>query len=447
MATEAYEVVGSLREMLQSQERREQSRVQTALSGMQFAQQKKMQDVQLAGQQLQFLQTVNTQMMTSESTKFLTSTGFGALYSEDEDGVTDAIEKLTEKQKIKKGKNVGGYGFSEEDANRITTAIWMSYKGSPGAILSIANELNTAFKTEESSLSSKQQSLLTGFINAGYITPEEYKSRDQKSGELSSISKVVSNTRDIAAEMYEYGRGEYEIQRDIGIFEPTAAAEAGKLDLTKQGDAYANLMKKGAPAEDSPATPMLSQDVKTSEDIKSNYGILPEQARQAAESKLASLDVSLDTLNSEYESLVDERKNIVGSMDENFNDYRLSVKAYDLSVKTGLDKTDLEQLASKAQENKSAFNNARREYLAIEEFQRNPRILHDKIRWGDDWRVSVSNAQMEADPSIDYYNQQGQAPIDLGTINLTGTSTFKMAELATKIRSIQSQRESLDISL
>ena len=49
MATEAYEVVGSLREMLQSQERREQSRVQTALAGMQFAQQKKMQDIQLAG--------------------------------------------------------------------------------------------------------------------------------------------------------------------------------------------------------------------------------------------------------------------------------------------------------------------------------------------------------------------------------------------------------------
>ena len=87
MATEAYEVVGSLREMLQSQERREQSRVQTALSGMQFAQQKKMQDVQLAGQQLQFLQTVNTQMMTSEATNFLTSTGLGAIYSEDDDGI------------------------------------------------------------------------------------------------------------------------------------------------------------------------------------------------------------------------------------------------------------------------------------------------------------------------------------------------------------------------
>ena len=51
MATEAYEVVGALREMLQSQERRESTRVQTALAGMQFAQQKKMQDIQLAGQQ------------------------------------------------------------------------------------------------------------------------------------------------------------------------------------------------------------------------------------------------------------------------------------------------------------------------------------------------------------------------------------------------------------
>ena len=102
---------------------------------------------------------------------------------------------------------------------------------------------------------------------------------------------------------------------------------------------------------------------------------------------------------------------------------------------------------AKAKENKSAYDNARREYLAVQEFQKNPRILSNAIRYGDDWRVSVSGAQMKPDPNIDYFNLEGQVPMDLGTINLTGTSTFKMAELATKIRSIQSQRESLDIGL
>ena len=219
MATEAYEVVGSLREMLQSQERREQSRVQTALAGMQFAQQKKMQDIQLAGQQLQFLQTVNTQMMTSEATQFLTSTGLGAIYSEEEDGVEKAIKTLTEKPKK------GGFGFSESDANRIATAVWMSYKGSPSAILSIADELNTGFKKEKPS--AREIALIKPFVSIGYITPEEFSSGKQESGELNSMSKTVQNTRDIAAEMYEYGRGEYEIQRDIGAFEPSEGLPKG----------------------------------------------------------------------------------------------------------------------------------------------------------------------------------------------------------------------------
>ena len=446
MATEAYEVVGALREMLQSSERREQSRVQTALAGMQFAQQKKMQDIQLAGQQLQFLQTVNTQMQGSEATKFLTSTGFGALYSEEEDGVTEAIDKLTEKPKIKKGKNVGGYGFSEQDANRIATAVWMSYKGSPSAILSIADELNTAYRADSKSLSASQTQLLTGFVNSGYISKGQYES-GEINPELESISKVVSNTRDIAAEMYEYGRGEYEIQRDIGVFEPTQEIADTELDLRKQADVFESGRKEGEPPKDSPATPMLSPDSKTSADITSDYHILPEAARQTAEAKLSVLDSSLNALSSEYESLLDERKNIIGSMDENYKDYRHAIKAHDLSVDVGLTGADLEQLVTQVKENKSAYNNARREYLAVQEFQKNPRILHDKIRWGDDWRVSVSSNVMEPDPNIDYYNQQGEVPVNLGTINLTGTSTFKMAELATKIRSIQNQREALDISL
>ena len=446
MATEAYEVVGSLREMLQSQERREQSRVQTALAGMQFAQQKKMQDIQLAGQQLQFLQTVNTQMMTSESTKFLTSTGFGALYSEDENGVTDAIEKLTAKQKIKKGKNVGGYGFSEEDANRITTAIWMSYKGSPGAILSIANELNTAFRTEESSLSSKQQSLLTGFINAGYITPEEYKSRDQKSGELSSISKVVSNTRDIAAEMYEYGRGEYEIQRDIGIFEPDSAkelVESGQIDINKAADFYEKSKKKPDKTTAQGKYPMLSETAST-EDITSEYDLLPPVVAASARQKLSSLDTTLDTLQSEYDDLQEDRTNIIGSYDENFSDYKQSVKAYDISVNTGmLDKVDLEQLADKVGEFKSAAMNARREQEAVTQYNRNPRRVFDLSRQGKDWRHAVSRTYIE--PNDQDFVDIGGVPFDSGTINLTNTNTYKMTELATKIFSVQKQRESLSL--
>ena len=441
MATEAYEVVGALREMLQSQERRESSRVQTALAGMQFAQQKKMQDIQLAGQQLQFLQTVNTQMMTSESTKFLTSTGFGALYSEEEDGVTDAIEQLTDKPKIKDGQNVGGYGFSEHDANRIATAVWMAYKGSPSAILSIADELNTAYRADAKSLSAGQTQLLTGFVNSGYISKEQYES-GEINPELESISKVVTNTRDIAAEMYEYGRGDYEIQRDIGIFEPTEEIAGAEVDYRKAADAFAAQQEEPDVSTAAGKYPMVEEGA-TTEDITSGYGLLPPVAAAAARQKLASLDAVLGELQSEYDALSTERTSIIGSYDENFSDYKQAVKAYDISVNAGLDRADLDHLAADAREYRSAAMAARREQEAINQYNRNPRRVMELSRQGKDWRHSVSRTYIE--PEDQDMKFVGGVPYEPGTINLTNTTTYKMTELASKIFSVQQQRERLSL--
>jgi len=441
MATEAYEVVGALREMLQSQERRESTRVQTALAGMQFAQQKKMQDIQLAGQQLQFLQTVNTQMMTSESTKFLTSTGFGALYSEEEDGVTEAIEQLTDKPKIKDGQNVGGYGFSEHDANRIATAVWMAYKGSPSAILSIADELNTAYRADSKSLSAGQTQLLSGFVNSGYISKEQYES-GEINPELESISKVVTNTRDIAAEMYEYGRGEYEIQRDIGMFEPTQEIADAEVDYRKAAEVFAAQQEEPDVSTAAGKYPMVEEGA-TTEDITSGYGLLPPVAAAAARQKLSSLDAVLGELQSEYDLLSTDRTNVIGSYDENFSDYKRAVKAYDIAINAGLDRADLDHLAADAREYRSAAMAARREQEAINQYNRNPRRVMELSRQGKDWRHSVSRTYIE--PEEQDMADIGGVPTDLGTINLTNTTTYKMTELASRIFSVQQQRERLSL--
>ena len=294
MATEAYEVVGALREMLHSQERREQTSIQNALAGMQFAQQKKMQDIQLAGQQLQFLQTVNTQAMTTQATEFLSSTGLGAIYSEDEDGVEDAIETLTKKPKK------GGFGFSESDANKIATAVWMSYKGSPSAILTIADELNTSLKKDEKP-SASELSLIKGFVASGYITEEEFLSKKQESGQLDSMSKTVQNIKDISAEMYEYGRGEYEIQRDIGAFEPTEGlpkSAESKQDLSRALDEFEKLSATESKQDSRGIGPMVG-DRKSIEDLTAGYDILDPKISAMAEAKVIELDASLDSLQSQ----------------------------------------------------------------------------------------------------------------------------------------------------
>jgi len=437
MATEAYEVVGSLREMLQSQERREQSRVQTALAGMQFAQQKKMQDIQLAGQQLQFLQTVNTQMMTSEATNFLTSTGLGAIYSEDDDGIEKALKTLTAKPKK------GGFGFSESDANRIATAVWMSYKGSPSAILSIADELNTGFKKEKPS--TKELSLIKGFVNSGYITPEEFESGKQESGELNSMSKTIQNSKDIAAEMYEYGRGEYEIQRDIGAFEPSEglpkSAEA-KQDLSRALDEFEKLSVTESKQESRGIAPMVGER-QSIEDLTAGYDILDPKVAAAARSKLTELDVGLNTLQSQYDELEEERIRVIGGYDKNFSDYKQAVKAYDISINAGMDRADLDVLAADAREYKSAMQSARREQEAVNQYNRNPRRVFDLSRQGKDWRHSVSRAYIEPDEQD--FADIGGVPTDLGTINLTNTNTYKMTELATQIFNVKKQQESFSL--
>ena len=437
MATEAYEVVGSLREMLQSQERREQSRVQTALAGMQFAQQKKMQDIQLAGQQLQFLQTVNTQMMTSEATQFLTSTGLGAIYSEEEDGVEKAIKTLTEEPKK------GGFGFSESDANRIATAVWMSYKGSPSAILSIADELNTGFKKEKPS--AREIALIKPFVSIGYITPEEFSSGKQESGELNSMSKTVQNTRDIAAEMYEYGRGEYEIQRDIGAFEPSEGLPKGpesEKDLSKALDEFEKLSATESKQDSRGIAPMVG-DRESIEELTAGYDILDPKVAAAARSKLAELDVGLNTLQSQYDELEEERTRVIGNYDKNFSDYKQTVKAYDISVNAGMDRADLDVLAADAREYKSAMQSSRREQEAVNQYNRNPRRVFDLSRQGKDWRHSVSRAYIEPDEQD--FADIGGVPTDLGTINLTNTNTYKMTELATQIFNVKKQQESFSL--
>ena len=437
MATEAYEVVGALREMLQSQERREQSKVQTALAGMQFAQQKKMQDIQLAGQQLQFLQTVNPQAMTGQATDFLTSTGLGAIYSEDDNGVEIAIKTLTAKPKK------GGYGFSEADANRIATAVWMSYKGSPSAILTIANELNTGFKKEKPS--SGELSLIKGFVASGYITQEEFISGKQESGQLDSMSKTVQNTKDISAEMYEYGRGEYEIQRDIGMFEPSQGLEKSvesKQDLTKALDEFQKMSATESKQDSRGISPMVG-DRKSVEELTSGYDTLDPKVQDMAEAKVIELDASLDSLQSQYDEMEENRKNLVGSYDKNFEDFKQSIKMYDISKNSGMDTADLDVLASKAREYKSAMQSSRREQEAINQYNRNPRRVFDLSRKGEDWKHSVSRQYIE--PTDQDMTDIGGVPTDLGTINLTNTNTYKMTELATQIFNVKRQQESFSL--
>ena len=224
---QAYDVLAGLNRMLESQERREQTKLQTSLAMMQFAQAKRMQDVQLVGQQLQMLETVNTQMSASQSQSFLTNTGFSSLYVKDDDDAAEKAKKYLRKE----------VGFSENDAVKITTAIWYAHAGNYDPILSIADELNIALSKPDQSRTKSDKALLKSYHTIDYLSKDELTLSAQESGQLNQMSKTLKNKNNIAAEMYEFGRGDFKIDRDIGVYEPTVVQESG-LDLKRLADEF-----------------------------------------------------------------------------------------------------------------------------------------------------------------------------------------------------------------
>tara|TARA_R110000751_G_scaffold296142_1_gene405277 strand:- start:485 stop:1801 length:1317 start_codon:yes stop_codon:yes gene_type:complete len=334
MATEAYDVVRSLRELLQSQERRDKDRVQTALQAMQFSQAKKMQDVQLAGQQIQFLQTVNTQQMKSIAATFINNTGFGRLYSPTEDeeertnAVEDAYDKLTEASNIntKTGENTGGYGFSGEDANRIVAAMWAHKAGSHDEILSIADELNTKLSTK--GLGASDKKFVEAFVSGGYLSQSEYEYGFQESGELKSAGKVVQNTKDIVAEMYEYGKGDFEIQRDIGEYkEPPMDWDTLSEEFTKKGQITERL--------GSDITPQVSELKQLSTSIskkQSDKSLIELELDNLKELSQANL------INDEQSQRLESIPLQIETFDEDIADLseRINIRRKDLSVSSAL---------------------------------------------------------------------------------------------------------------
>ena len=201
---EPYDVLASLNRMLESEERREQTRLQSSLALMQFAQQKRLQDIQLAGQQLELLQAANSQMMGSQSEAFLIESGLDALYLStlDEETPEDGISMAKQLTK-------GDWNLSPEEANRVVGAVYASKAGNHQGVLRIGSDLHSAIQLGEMADNS-QKSLFSKFAKAAPSINED---------RLSSINKTISNQGQIVQEMFEFGQGEYDISPDISMQE------------------------------------------------------------------------------------------------------------------------------------------------------------------------------------------------------------------------------------
>ena len=87
--------------------------------------------------------------------------------------------------------------------------------------------------------------------------------------------------------MYEYGRGEYEIQRDIGMFEPSegmAKDEKSVMDLSRAIDAFEQQSQTDSGESDG-IGPMV-EPRESVEDLTAGYDLLDPSVAAAARSKI-----------------------------------------------------------------------------------------------------------------------------------------------------------------
>ena len=163
MATEA-DVLRSITAILQSGERREQYKVQSALSMMQFSAQQRQQDIARTQANLDLVSKSVQQQKPQVAAEFLASSGIGGIYEQgaEDEPASDAIGRMVKNLRSKKYL---GSKFDETQAESMAAAVWNYYNAQdPNSILKLAGDLHEANRMannrEQAGLMSKPQKQL-----------------------------------------------------------------------------------------------------------------------------------------------------------------------------------------------------------------------------------------------------------------------------------------------
>ena len=210
MATQA-DVIRSVNAILQSGERKQQYQVQTALSMMQMAQNKRMQDITVAKSNLELASKNLQQQKPQIAASFLQSTGLGGIYQEAEEGETTG-EVISDMAKRLRHKSYFGKKFDQAQAESIAGAVWSYYSAEdPNAVLSIASNLHDSVSAIEAGTGSiSQKKMFEAFNRLGI----EANMKDITRG----AKKARDSEQYISKEISEFLQGDYDIQSPIGVY-------------------------------------------------------------------------------------------------------------------------------------------------------------------------------------------------------------------------------------
>ena len=228
-----YEAIAALNRMLESKERREQTKLSHALAMMQFAQQQKMQDYSMAANQIAVLQQANEQMKISHASQFVADLGLEAFDLEDDDGLSAARKYLTKKIRYSKrtGVNKGGLGLTDVQANQLLSDVMAYRSGNASPILSTASDLSDIADKQsmkarglDVKIGGEEHRLFSAFqTGLGYF--DDVESATKK---LGSIRQSLQNEEDIIKEQFELAQGDTEISKKIGGYGMDELADAAE---------------------------------------------------------------------------------------------------------------------------------------------------------------------------------------------------------------------------
>ena len=219
MAAEAF---AALNKILESRERREQAERQMSLALMQFNYQKQQAQMAQTGKQLELLQGANAQMMTNVAGDFLSQSGLDVIYSDEDKGAKEATESL---EKL---------GLSKSDSARVASAVWAYYTAqNPQPVLRLGKSIKDIVIQGDAATRS-QRNLVKGLGGSLGLTSTSPLEVERAKSLLDRTDKILQNQDDIMSEVYEYGTGDFEIQRKdigLGLQQLAKEAEAGEDDI------------------------------------------------------------------------------------------------------------------------------------------------------------------------------------------------------------------------
>ena len=315
MATEA-DVLRSITAIMEGGLRREEAKVQSALAMMQFAQQKRMQDIALTQSNLELVSKSVQQQKPQVASEFLSSSGLAGIYQQGEEG-EPAMDTIEDMAKSIRSKQFFGRGFDPNKAQSIAAAVWNYYSAEdPNSILKLAEDLHDANimanDPEQSALMSGEQKKLY-----------EAFSKLHRSSDLRSLTESAKKSRQaetqISKEIFDFTKGDYDISDLSGIYEgiPEAVEEvdtamqldqkpasAQQIDLEDTRDALRQAESKFSSLQKKVDTGMATDEEREMylkipdliEDYRKSLGESSTLLLDRAESEMTDIDAQLEDM-------------------------------------------------------------------------------------------------------------------------------------------------------